>query len=77
MLTYHACLSISGRVALDDYVDLVAKLKGQAGGVHKAPVLPGKGTASGKRAVIGGATESSSHTIDQEECVHFLTKHTE
>lgn len=55
-------------------MDLVAKLKGQAGGVHKAPVLPGKGTAAGKRAVIGGATESSSHTIDQEEWVACLLR---
>ena len=63
----------SGRVALDDYVDLVAKLKAKTGVTKLGPVIPGRpGQASEKKAVLGGATGSSSHTIDQEECVRAV-----
>ena len=61
----------SGRVALDDYVELVSKLKAKKSGPSNggmAAQLPGRpGVASSKRAVLGGATATSSHTIDQEE----------
>ena len=60
----------SGRVALDDYVDLVAKLKAKTGVTKLGSIIPGRpGQASQNKAVLGGATGSSSHTIDQEECV--------
>lgn len=60
----------SGRVALDDYVDLVAKLRAKQGGGSSGPTIPGRpGAPSQKKAVLGGATGSSSHTIDQEESV--------
>lgn len=60
----------SGRVALDDYVDLVAKLRTKQGAASSGPAIPGRpGAPSQKKAVLGGATGSSSHTIDQEEYV--------
>jgi len=66
----------TGRVALDDYVDLVAKLRAKQGGrASTGPAIPGRpGVASQKKAVLGGATGSSSHTIDQEEKSEF-TRH--
>jgi len=62
----------TGRVALDDYVDLVAKLKAKTGVTKLGPIIPGRpGQASQNKAVLGGATGSSSHTIDQEEKSEF------
>ena len=63
----HEC---SGRVALDDYVELVSKLRAKQGGDAGAATIAGRpGVASQKKAVLGGATATSSHTIDQEEYV--------
>lgn len=59
----------SGRVALDDYVDLVSKLKAKKqGSGNRGPTIPGRpGAQNQNKAVLGGATMTSSHTIDQEE----------
>ncbi|CAD6568525.1 MAG: Fimbrin, actin-bundling protein [Cyphobasidiales sp. Tagirdzhanova-0007] len=65
----------TGRVALDDYVELVSKLRAKQGGDAGAATIAGRpGVASQKKAVLGGATATSSHTIDQEEKSEF-TRH--
>ncbi|KAF8325818.1 calponin homology domain-containing protein [Cantharellus anzutake] len=53
----------SGKVELEDYVDLITKLKSQA----LQSILP---TKAGK-VTVKGTTEASSHTINQEERTQF------
>lgn len=76
----------SGHVELDDYVDLMAKLKGD-----KKDFLPNKGLAipsnadsavrsptreanSGHKTYISGKTSGTTHTINDEERIEF-TRH--
>ena len=55
---------------MDDYIELVTKLRAKQGGGSSALAIAGRpGTTSQKKAVLGGATATSSHTIDQEEFV--------
>jgi plastin-1 len=65
----------SGRVELDDYVELVAKLReSKSTPSQQSTPLKHKGTGSKATIVVSGATSSSSHTINQEEKSEF-TKH--
>lgn len=79
----------SGRVELDDYVELETKLRDSKAGPPPptsfntpAPVsqpnapsqLQHKGTGSQARIIVGGATSGSTHTINEEERSEF-TKH--
>ena len=80
----------SGRVELDDYVELVAKLKDvKAGpppatsfstGPSNVPVtashagLKHQGTGAQAKIIVGGSTTGTTHTINEEERTEF-TKH--
>ncbi|QLQ82403.1 hypothetical protein HG537_0H01650 [Torulaspora globosa] len=80
----------SGRVELDDYVELIAKLKeSQAGPVPQtsfetgSPAVlqsPGrgglqhKGTGAHAKIIVSGSTTGTTHTINEEERREF-TKH--
>ncbi|GCE97621.1 fimbrin [Zygosaccharomyces mellis] len=85
-----ACsVDASGRVELDDYVELEAKLRESQAGpppqtsfATATPVaqksmpsqLQHKGTGSHAKIIVGGATSGSQHTINEEERSEF-TKH--
>ncbi|KAH3682120.1 hypothetical protein WICPIJ_006923 [Wickerhamomyces pijperi] len=72
----------SGRVELDDYVELIAKLregKQQAPSSSSSSSAPGgtlqhKGTGAKASIVLGGRISGTQHTINEEEKQEF-TKH--
>ncbi|KAL1311519.1 hypothetical protein AAFC00_001641 [Neodothiora populina] len=81
-------LDSSRRVELDDYVDLIAKVRGGSQAAQAAPTasIPKQATGAGgakhvSRAShgggqihVGGATSSSQHTINEDERTEF-TRH--
>lgn len=85
-----ACnVDASGRVELDDYVELEAKLKESKAGpppqtsfATAAPItqpsapsqLQHRGTGAQAKIIVSGATSGSQHTINEEERSEF-TKH--
>lgn len=78
----------SGRVELDDYVELVAKMRenksapkqafsSSAGGAAAAAgssTIQHKGTGAKASVIVGGAQSGTTHTINDEEKTEF-TKH--
>lgn len=66
----------SGRVELDDYVELVAKLRENKTAPKSAQssAIQHKGTGAKASIIVGGSTSGSTHTINEEEKSEF-TKH--
>ncbi|CDR40904.1 CYFA0S05e05732g1_1 [Cyberlindnera fabianii] len=67
----------SGRVELDDFVELVAKLrenKSQPPSASTPQKIQHKGTGAKASIVVGGKTSGTTHTINEEEKTEF-TKH--
>ncbi|KAF2157817.1 fimbrin [Myriangium duriaei CBS 260.36] len=83
-------LDSSRRVELEDYVDLISKLRESSpaqqrmstgptrarglSGAAPAPGSPQQGSHGGGRIQVGGATASSTHTINEDERTEF-TRH--
>jgi len=65
----------SGRVELDDYVELVAKLReNKAAPKANSQAVQHKGTGAKASIIVGGSTSGTTHTINEEEKSEF-TKH--
>lgn len=77
----------SGKVELDDYVDLVAKLKGTSLGVPEQPQMPGSpgrvnkpappiptANSAKNKVYLGGKLSGTTHSINDEERTEF-TRH--
>lgn len=65
----------SGRVELDDYVELIAKLRENKSAPKSAQsAVQHKGTGAKASIIVGGAQSGTTHTINEEEKSEF-TKH--
>lgn len=77
----------SGRVELEDYVDLIAKLKGTSLGVPAEPQMPGSpgrvnkpappiptASSNKNKVYLGGKLSGTTHSINDEERTEF-TRH--
>lgn len=65
----------SGRIELDEYVELVAKIKeGKGSNLSARHAPPSPGRANTARIVVGGTASGTQHTINQEEREEF-TRH--
>ncbi|BFZ61081.1 fimbrin [Saitoella coloradoensis] len=65
-------IDATGRVELDDYVELMSKLRDTSAPAQNAPATPGKPSASKK--TVQGSSANVSHTINADEQTEF-TRH--